>query len=199
MSDESSLSPNSFEEISSESNLLSLPQGITIPYHSFYLHQLHNIMFLFILARVPDDVVLFKRIIYLGSASVNESRSETELSRVIADLNQSVVSNEVLEREPESTSPHVILSIGLKSTGSLRLLLPSPTPTAEPPQNLELVEFAGFPLADLLFCARGCLDSPDERCFAFTVARDRTRFQCHVLRCADRETVLLLILRYISV
>ena len=156
-------------------------------------------MFLLFIVRVPDDVVIFKRILYLGSASVNESRSETELSRVIAELNQSVVSTDVLEREPESTSPHVILSIGLKSTGSLRLLLPSPTPsTAEPPPNLELVEFACFPLGDLLFCARGLLDSLDERCFAFTVARDRAHFQCHVLRCSDRETVLLLILRSLS-
>lgn len=100
------------------------------------------------------------------------------------------MSNEVLERESESSSPpHVILSIGLKPSGSLRLLLPSASSNAEPLVNPELVEFAGFPLVDLLFCARGRLESADERCFAFTVARDRERLQCHVLRCGDRETV----------
>lgn len=121
----------------------------------------------------PIDCTLFPKVTYLGCAAINAPRSENEIFRNMAILN-------------EQTSEHAIeitLSIPSDAEGSVILY--------------ELncsTEIATFPIHRILFCARGRPETQELQCFAFTCSHgtiaETAIFQCHVFKCNDAETVL---------
>ncbi|CAI9717837.1 rab GTPase-activating protein 1-like isoform X1 [Octopus vulgaris] len=108
---------------------------------------------------------------YLGCATVNAPRSEVEIYRNMAVLN-----------EQSQMSIPVILSVPSTSEGIVRLL--------DPTTNSDI---ASYRIHRILFCARGPTDSNERRCFAFTCSHgdtaETTIFQCHVFRCDLPEAV----------
>ncbi|XP_074654020.1 rab GTPase-activating protein 1-like [Tubulanus polymorphus] len=125
-----------------------------------------------------NEFTIFNGVTYLGSATVNAPRSETEIYRNMAVLN-----------EQSQMAIHVTLSVPHNAEGIVRLL--------EPNSNIEI---ATFRIYKILFCARGPIDSNEKRCFAFTCSHgDRTEnaiFQCHVYRCDLPESVGKILYRF---
>ncbi|XP_023215853.1 rab GTPase-activating protein 1-like [Centruroides sculpturatus] len=121
----------------------------------------------------PVDSLLFPKVTYLGCAAINAPRSENEIFRNMAILN-------------EQSSEHAIeitLSIPGDAEGSVILYeLNSST------------EIATFPIHRILFCARGRPETQEVHCFAFTCSHgtiaETAIFQCHVFKCNEPETVL---------
>uniref|UniRef100_A0A0L8GQZ5 Rab-GAP TBC domain-containing protein n=1 Tax=Octopus bimaculoides TaxID=37653 RepID=A0A0L8GQZ5_OCTBM len=117
------------------------------------------------------DATIFHGVTYLGCATVNAPRSEVEIYRNMAVLN-----------EQSQMSIPVILSVPSTSEGIVRLL--------DPTTNSDI---ASYRIHRILFCARGPTDSNERRCFAFTCSHgdtaETTIFQCHVFRCDLPEAV----------
>ncbi|XP_059143523.1 rab GTPase-activating protein 1-like isoform X2 [Physella acuta] len=117
------------------------------------------------------DCTIFNGVTYLGCAMVNAPRSEGEIYRNMAVLNQH-----------SQMSIPVALSVPATSEGIVRLL--------EPATNSEI---ANFRIHRILFCARGPTETPERQCFAFTCSHgdsaENAIFQCHVFRCDIPEAV----------
>lgn len=127
-----------------------------------------------VLRSVADgEFTLFNRVIYLGCAAINAPRSETEIQRNMAILNDQS-SEQVME---------IALSIPSHSEGQVVLYEPNST-----------IEIANFPIPRILFCARGPQETKQEYCFAFTCSHGTSAesaiFQCHAFRCDVPEAVL---------
>jgi len=119
-----------------------------------------------------DSCTVFNQIAYLGSATVNAPRSESELQRNMA----------ILSRQSSGQPIEVTLLIPSSADGTVILL--------EAGSNLEM---AAHPIHRIIFFARGPADTLDSSCFAFTCPRgdseDTSVFQCHVFRCEIPEAV----------
>ncbi|CAF1048306.1 unnamed protein product [Rotaria sordida] len=102
----------------------------------------------------PDltNSVLFHGVTYLGSAAVNAPRSEEELNRNMAILN-----------EQSKMSIEVTLCVPDNANGVVRLL--------DPQTELEIISYR---ISQILFCARGPSNTPLARCWAFTTSRIST-------------------------
>ncbi|XP_032814438.2 rab GTPase-activating protein 1 isoform X1 [Petromyzon marinus] len=115
-----------------------------------------------------EENVQFSKLTYLGSASVNAPRSETEALRMMALL-----------REQCQVPIEVTLCVPNTAEGSVRLLDPHTG-----------VEISSFPIYKILFCARGHDGTGENDCFAFTESQCRAEFfRIHVFRCEIREAV----------
>ncbi|XP_061406206.1 rab GTPase-activating protein 1-like, partial [Lethenteron reissneri] len=115
-----------------------------------------------------EENVQFSKLTYLGSASVNAPRSETEALRMMALL-----------REQCQVPIDVTLCVPNTAEGSVRLLDPHTG-----------VEISSFPIYKILFCARGHDGTGESDCFAFTESQCRAEFfRIHVFRCEIREAV----------
>ncbi|CAL1530550.1 unnamed protein product [Lymnaea stagnalis] len=124
------------------------------------------------LPTIPNgDCTIFNGVTYLGCAMVNAPRSEAEIYRNMAVLNQ----------HSQMAIP-VALSVPATSEGIVRLL--------DPASNSDI---ASFRIHRILFCARGPSDSAERQCFAFTCSHgdsaENAIFQCHVFRCDIPEAV----------
>lgn len=120
-------------------------------------------------------VVVFSNVVYLGCAAINAPRSELEIQRNMAILNDQASGQEDIR---------VTLLVPPDSEGTV-LVYESSTNS----------EVASFPIHRILFCARGSQGSAEQNCFAFTCSHGATPesaiFQCHVFRCpAGPEAVL---------
>ncbi|ESO96116.1 hypothetical protein LOTGIDRAFT_116192 [Lottia gigantea] len=117
------------------------------------------------------DCTVFNGVTYLGCAIVNAPRSEVEIYRNMAIMND----------QTQMAIP-IVLSVPSTSEGVVRLLDPSSDS-----------EIASYRIHRILFCARGPADSNEKKCFAFTFSYGDTAesaiFQCHVFRCDLAEAV----------
>ncbi|XP_052788930.1 rab GTPase-activating protein 1-like isoform X2 [Mya arenaria] len=117
------------------------------------------------------DCIVFHGVTYLGCAVVNAPRSEVEIYRNMAILNE----------QSHGAMP-IVLSVPANADGVVRLL--------EPDSDTEI---SSYKIHRILFCARGPADSNEKRCFAFTfshgVSAESAIFQCHVFRCDLPEAV----------
>ncbi|CAF3840973.1 unnamed protein product, partial [Rotaria magnacalcarata] len=146
----------------------------------------------------PDltNSILFHRVTYLGSASVNAPRSEDELNRNMAILNE------------QSKMPiEVTLCVPDNSNGVVRLL--------DPQTELEITSYR---VSQILFCARGPANTSLVHCWAFTTSRITTLtnvqsqqngnnsetgqtqhellYQCQVFRCENQETIYKILISF---
>ncbi|XP_021380300.1 rab GTPase-activating protein 1-like isoform X4 [Mizuhopecten yessoensis] len=120
---------------------------------------------------------VFNGVTYLGCALVNAPRSEVEIYRNMAILNdQSQMAIPIILSVP-STSHGVV-----RPDGCVRILDPSTN-----------TDITSYKIHRILFCARGPADSDERLCFAFTCSHgdsaESAIFQCHVFRCELAEAV----------
>ncbi|XP_076042421.1 rab GTPase-activating protein 1-like isoform X3 [Oratosquilla oratoria] len=116
------------------------------------------------------EYTIFNRVAYLGAASINAPRSECEIQRNMAILN---------EQEQEQA---IEVSVSVPSTSEGYVIIYDAATSQE---------MTRFKIHRILFCARGKADTPEARCFAFTCSHGDTQetaiFQCHVFRCQIPE------------
>jgi Rab GTPase-activating protein 1 len=108
---------------------------------------------------------LFSGVIYLGCASVNAPKSETEINRIMSTLNeQGKVAIEVKMSIPKTIEEKIVLF-----------------------ESLSESKIAEYRMAQVLFVVRGQKNSPENSCFAFTTCHgdspENLMFSCHVFRC----------------
>lgn len=115
---------------------------------------------------LPCGELAFGDVAYLGCAAINAPRSELEIQRNMAILND------------QSADQHiqVALVVPPDSEGVVTVF-----------ESSTRSEVASFPVQRILFCARGALGSTEQHCFAFTCSHGNSAeeaiFQCHVFRC----------------
>lgn len=122
------------------------------------------------------DCSLFPHISYLGCAVINAPRSEKEIQRNMAILNEQA-SEQAIE---------ITLSVPSHSEGSVILL-----------DSDGSNEIASFLIHCILFCARGRPETTEKECFAFACSHGETAetsiFHCHIFKCDSPETVVKLL------
>uniref|UniRef100_A0A131XQY4 Putative rab gtpase-activating protein 1 n=3 Tax=Ixodes ricinus TaxID=34613 RepID=A0A131XQY4_IXORI len=108
----------------------------------------------------------FDQVAYLGCAAINAPRSELEIQRNMAILND------------QSADQHIQVAL---------VVPPDSEGVVAVYESSTRSEVASFPIQRILFCARGALGSPEQHCFAFTCSHgsspESAIFQCHVFRC----------------
>ncbi|CAF0767342.1 unnamed protein product [Rotaria sp. Silwood1] len=137
----------------------------------------------------PDltSSVLFHGVTYLGSASVNAPRSEDELHRNMAILN-----------EQSKVALEVTLCVPDNANGVVRLL--------DPQSEGEIMSYR---VSQILFCARGPSNSPLACCWAFTASRpsaltneqngkspNEILYQCQIFRCENQDAIYRILLSF---
>lgn len=124
------------------------------------------------------DCIVFHGVTYLGCATVNAPRSEVEIYRNMAILNEQSLGAIPIVLSVPATADGTVS----QSEVSVRLL--------EPDTDAEI---SSYQIHRILFCARGPAESSEKRCFAFTFSHGNSSetaiFQCHVFRCDLPEAV----------
>lgn len=122
---------------------------------------------------------LRQRVTYLGCAAINAPRSESEIQRNMAILNDSPSAMDIILIVPKCPEECVQM---------LELA------ENEEQDEIEKQKIIGqFPISRIIFCARGKQDSNERNCLAFTASHGSTFesgvIQCHVFRCTSTEIV----------
>ena len=129
-----------------------------------------------------SNCILFYGVTYLGCSSVNAPKSEAEISRIMATLNneQGKMNLEVAMAVPQSVEDKIVL---FDSTTELKI--------------------SEYRMAQVLFVVRGQKTSSENSCFAFTTCHgdsmDNLMFSCHVFRCNLVDAVSKIIYSFWSV
>ncbi|ERL92069.1 hypothetical protein D910_09391 [Dendroctonus ponderosae] len=121
---------------------------------------------------VDQDCTIFSGITYLGAAQINAPKSEVEIHRNMAILNEQSVEQGI----------KVAVSVPLSSQG-LVVLYDGQTNSV----------ISRYEVHRILFYARGSVDSNEAGCFSFTWSHGDSQesaiFLCHVFRCDIVEAV----------
>jgi len=117
-----------------------------------------------------SNSIIFYGVTYLGCATVNAPKSENEITRIMATLNeQGKEAIEVTLSIPQTIEEKIILS------------------------DKSDAKIAEYKMSQILFVVRGSKNSNDSCCFAFTTCHgtntDNLMFSCHVFRCNLPEAV----------
>ncbi|KAK9874669.1 hypothetical protein WA026_005490 [Henosepilachna vigintioctopunctata] len=121
---------------------------------------------------IDQDCTIFSGVSYLGAATINAPKSETEIQRNMAILNEQSIDLgiKVAVSVPSSSQGVVVLYDAISNSVISR-----------------------YEIHRILFYARGASGSPEQGCFAFTWSHGETQetaiFQCHVFRCDIAEAV----------
>ncbi len=147
---------NDSQPMSSSSSTYSLPQEST--------------------SRLPS---LRQRVIYLGSAAINAPRSESEIQRNMAILNDSPSAMDITLIVPKCPEECV------------QMLELADNDQSDEVEKQKII--GQFPISRIIFCARGKQESNERNCLAFTASHGSTFetgvIQCHVFRCSSPEVV----------
>ncbi|XP_017786664.1 PREDICTED: rab GTPase-activating protein 1-like [Nicrophorus vespilloides] len=121
---------------------------------------------------VDQDCTIFSGVTYLGAAAINAPKSESEILRNMAILNEQSIDNGI----------KISVSVPCSSQGIVVLY-----------DAITNSVIARYEIHRILFYARGVIDSAEASCFAFTWSHGDTQesaiFQCHVFRCEIAEAV----------
>lgn len=121
---------------------------------------------------IDQDCTIFSGVTYLGAATINAPKSEAEIQRNMAILNEQSVDLGI----------KVAVSVPSSSQGIVVLY----------DANSNSV-ISRYEIHRILFYARGPAHSQEQGCFAFTWSHGETQesaiFQCHVFRCDIAEAV----------
>nr|XP_018900876.1 PREDICTED: rab GTPase-activating protein 1-like isoform X1 [Bemisia tabaci] len=122
---------------------------------------------------IIQDCTMFNGITYLGAAAINAPKSEPEILRNMAILNN---------EQSADTAIKVSLSIPSYSTGTVVIY-----------DAATNVVMGKYEIPRISFYARGTSDTKEAACFAFTWSHGDTLesaiFQCHVFKCDIPEAV----------
>lgn len=123
---------------------------------------------------VDQDCTIFAGVTYLGAAAINAPKSEAEIQRNMAILNE------------QSTDQGIKVSISVPSTSQGIVVLYDAATNSV---------ISRYEIHRILFYARGAIDTPETSCFAFTWSHGDSQesaiFQCHVFRCDIAEAVTI--------
>ncbi|VEN58730.1 unnamed protein product [Callosobruchus maculatus] len=121
---------------------------------------------------VDQECTIFSGVTYLGAAAINAPKSEAEIQRNMAILNE------------QSTEQGIKVSISVPSSSQGLVVLYD--------ANTNSV-ISRYEIQRILFYARGQVEGAEAGCFAFTWSHGDTQesaiFQCHVFRCDISEAV----------
>ncbi|XP_023018199.1 GTPase activating protein and centrosome-associated isoform X1 [Leptinotarsa decemlineata] len=121
---------------------------------------------------VDQECTIFSGVTYLGAATINAPKSEAEIQRNMAILNE------------QSIDQGLKISVSVPSSSQGLVVLYD--------ANSHSV-ISRYEIHRILFYARGSIDTSEAGCFAFTWSHGDTQesaiFQCHVFRCEISEAV----------
>jgi hypothetical protein len=121
---------------------------------------------------VDQDCTIFAGVTYLGAAAINAPKSEAEIQRNMAILNE----------QSSEQGIKVSVSVPCSSQGFVVLY-----------DAVSNSVISRYEIHRILFYARGAIESTEAGCFAFTWSHGDTQesaiFQCHVFRCDIAEAV----------
>lgn len=121
---------------------------------------------------VDQDCTIFSGVTYLGAATMNAPKSESEVHRNMAILNE----------QTSEQGIKIAVSIPITSQGIVVLY--------DATTNYVI---ARYEINRILFYAHGAPETSENNCFAFTWSHgeppDSAIFQCHVFRCDIAEAV----------
>ncbi|KAG5896484.1 hypothetical protein JTB14_005864 [Gonioctena quinquepunctata] len=123
-------------------------------------------------SNVDQECTIFSGVTYLGAATINAPKSEAEIQRNMAILNE------------QSIDQGIKISVSVPSSSQGLVVLYD--------ANTHSV-ISRYEIHRILFYARGSVGCPEAGCFAFTWSHGDTQesaiFQCHVFRCEISEAV----------
>ncbi|KAJ3641745.1 hypothetical protein Zmor_028224 [Zophobas morio] len=121
---------------------------------------------------IDQDCTIFAGVTYLGAAAINAPKSEAEIQRNMAILNE----------QSSEQGIKVSVSVPCSSQGFVVLY-----------DAISNSVISRYEIHRILFYARGAIESTEAGCFAFTWSHGDTQesaiFQCHVFRCDIAEAV----------
>ncbi|XP_044756834.1 rab GTPase-activating protein 1-like isoform X2 [Coccinella septempunctata] len=121
---------------------------------------------------IDQDCTIFSGVTYLGAATINAPKSEAEIQRNMAILNE------------QSVDLGIKVAVSVPSSSQGVVVLYDATSNSV---------ISRYEIHRILFYARGPAGTPEQGCFAFTWSHGETQesaiFQCHVFRCDIAEAV----------
>ncbi|CAG2116049.1 unnamed protein product, partial [Medioppia subpectinata] len=140
---------------------------------------------------------LQQRVTYLGCVAINAPRSEAEIQRNMAILNDSPSAMDITLIVPKS--PDECVQMYELVPDSTPIIITAGTGDESNAGDATNGDTSGpklmgqFPIARIIFCARGKQESNERMCFAFTASHGSTFetgvIKCHVFRCLNARTV----------
>ncbi|KAL3277172.1 hypothetical protein HHI36_012522 [Cryptolaemus montrouzieri] len=121
---------------------------------------------------IDQDCTIFSGVTYLGAAAINAPKSEAEIQRNMAILNEQSIDLGIKIAVSVPSSSQGIVVLYDANTNSV---------------------ISRYEVHRILFYARGAASTSEQGCFAFTWSHGETQesaiFQCHVFRCDIAEAV----------
>ncbi|XP_037722173.1 rab GTPase-activating protein 1-like [Drosophila subpulchrella] len=119
-------------------------------------------------SEIDQGCTIFSGVTYLGAANINAPKSETEVYRIMGELNSGSK------------------SVGLKITVSIPNCSDGLVVLHDAESNTVI---ATYEISSIILYYRGPVDTVENGCFAFTWLHGDALFQCHVFRCHIPEAV----------
>nr|XP_016934003.1 rab GTPase-activating protein 1-like [Drosophila suzukii] len=119
-------------------------------------------------SEIDQGCTIFSGVTYLGAANINAPKSETEVYRIMGELNSGSK------------------SVGLKITVSIPNCSDGLVVLHDAESNTII---ATYEISSIILYYRGPVDTVENGCFAFTWLHGDALFQCHVFRCHIPEAV----------
>ncbi|XP_070135936.1 rab GTPase-activating protein 1-like isoform X2 [Drosophila bipectinata] len=117
---------------------------------------------------IDQGCTIFSGVTYLGAANINAPKSETDVYRIMSELNSGSK------------------SVGLKITVSIPNCSDGLVVLHDAESNTII---ATYEISSIILYYRGPVDTVENGCFAFTWLHGDALFQCHVFRCHIPEAV----------
>ncbi|ALC43878.1 CG7112 [Drosophila busckii] len=119
-------------------------------------------------SEIDQGCTIFAGVTYLGAANINAPKSETDVYRIMSELNSGSK------------------SVGLKITVSIPNCSDGLVVLHDAESNTII---ATYEISSIILYYRGPVDTAENGCFAFTWLHGDALFQCHVFRCHIPEAV----------
>ncbi|XP_030567188.1 rab GTPase-activating protein 1-like [Drosophila novamexicana] len=119
-------------------------------------------------SEIDQGCTIFAGVTYLGAANINAPKSETDVFRIMSELNSGSK------------------SVGLKITVSIPNCSDGLVVLHDAESNTII---ATYEISSIILYYRGPVDTAENGCFAFTWLHGDALFQCHVFRCHIPEAV----------
>ncbi|XP_017863183.1 PREDICTED: rab GTPase-activating protein 1-like isoform X2 [Drosophila arizonae] len=119
-------------------------------------------------SEIDQGCTIFAGVTYLGAANINAPKSETDVYRIMSELNSGSK------------------SVGLKITVSIPNCSDGLVVLHDAESNTII---ATYEISSIILYYRGPVDTAENGCFAFTWLHGEALFQCHVFRCHIPEAV----------
>lgn len=119
-------------------------------------------------SEIDQGCTIFSGVTYLGAANINAPKSESDVYRIMSELNNG------------TSSDGLKISISIPNCSDGLVVLHD----AETNSTI-----ATYEVQSILLYFRGPIETVEHGCFAFTWLHGENLFQCHVFRCHIPEAV----------